>query len=293
MRLFKQLLLIMLLVASPLGQAKPLVLGQISDRPGKDLDELRPMVDYAAAHLTSLGISSGEVRLFDSAEALIAAMQAGEVDWVTETPYTAARLVREAGARPLLRKWKRGQQYYQTLIYTHADSAIREIGDLAGKRIAFEHPESFSSYFVPRLILEQAGLQLTALETIGQAPDTDRVGYLFSRNEKNNALWVHKSLVSAGALNNSDWENPKRVPDALRQDLRIIYRSVQYPRAMELVSPGLALELADGLRKLLLGMAGSGATDILARYEHTTGFAPLQPGDLQLLHDIYENSRSW
>ncbi|UTW10672.1 phosphate/phosphite/phosphonate ABC transporter substrate-binding protein [Marinobacterium rhizophilum] len=285
-------LLLGLLLSLP-AQSRVLVLGQVSERPDKDYEQLRPMVEHAAAQLSSLGVSGGDVRLYLESGELVAAMRRGEVDWVTETAYTAARLVHEAGARPLLRKWKRGQRDYQGIIYTRADSPVHGLNDLAGQTIAFEDADSFSSYYLPRMLLEQQGLQLRPMESLQQSAEPGLVSYIFSRTEENNALWVHKSLSAAGALNNNDWDNPTRVPPGLRSDLRIIYRSASYPRALELVSAGLEPALATALRHLLLSMTPETSAELLARYEQTTGFEPILPDDMQLLNDIYESSRTW
>jgi phosphonate transport system substrate-binding protein len=274
-------------------EARVLVLGQVSDRPGKDYEQLRPMADYAAQQLAPLGISSAEVRLFPQAADLVAAMRRGEVDWVTETPFTAARLVHEAGARLLLRKWKRGQREYQSIIYTRLGSSVRSLDDLVGQTITFEHADSFSSYYLPRRLLEQRGMVLSPMKDLQQLPVPGRVSYMFSRNERNNALWVHKSLIVAGALSSSDWNDPARVPPALRDELRIIFRSPSYPRALELVSAGLAPELVAALRDLLLRMTPANAPELMAAYEKTTGFEPILPDDLSLLNDIYRSSRAW
>jgi phosphonate transport system substrate-binding protein len=274
-------------------EARVLVLGQVSDRPGKDYEQLRPMADYAAQQLAPLGISSAEVRLFPQAADLVAAMRRGEVDWVTETPFTAARLVHEAGARLLLRKWKRGQREYQSIIYTRLGSSVRSLDDLVGQTITFEHADSFSSYYLPRRLLEQRGMVLSPMKDLQQLPVPGRVSYMFSRNERNNALWVHKSLIVAGALSSSDWNDPARVPPALRDELRIIFRSPSYPRALELVSAGLAPELVAALRDLLLHMTPANAPELMAAYEKTTGFEPILPDDLPLLNDIYRSSRTW
>jgi len=286
-------LLLLLLGLSFTVQARVLVLGQVSERTEKDYAQLRPMVEYAAQQLQGLGISAGEVKLYPAAEELVAAMRRGEVDWVTETPFTAARLMHEAGARPLLRKWKRGQREYQSIIYTRADSPVRELDDLVGQTIAFEHADSFSSYYLPRRMLEQRGIRLQAMESLQQSPVEGQVSYIFSRNERNNTLWVHKALVVAGALNTADWSNPARVPPSLRPELRIIYRSPSYPRALELVSEGLEPALATALQSLLLGMTPENSPDLLARYEQTTGFEPILLDDMQLLNDIYRSYLAW
>ncbi|MBV1789274.1 phosphate/phosphite/phosphonate ABC transporter substrate-binding protein [Marinobacterium sp. D7] len=266
--------------------AQPLVLAQVSERPKKDYAELRPMASYVADRLGEFGFDGVEVKLFRSADELIEAVRAGEVHWVTETPYTTARLVQETGSQALVKKWKNGQRQYQTLIYTRDDSGIRELHDLVGRRFAFEHPYSFSSYYLPKRILERAGLALTPLESSGDTPPDGGVGYLFSRNEKNNALWVDKAIVAAGALNDGDWNNPDRVPPSVRQRLRIIYRSPFYPRAFETVTPALSADAAHRLKQLLLDLDHASHGALMSRYENTEAFAPIEPSDLQLLHDM-------
>lgn len=274
-------------------QAQELVLAQLSDRPKKDLKQLRPMVNYVAAQLASVGITSGKVKLYSDLEQLISAFKSGEVHWITETPFTAATLVHEAGAIPLVLKWKSGQQRYQTIIYTRKDSSLKQASDLLGQRLAFEHKHSFSSYFLPRLLLEKTNYELFSLPHTQAEKRAGVINYLFSRNEKNNLHWVHKGIVEAGALNNGDWDNPKRVPPDLKADLRIIYRSDYYPRALELVSPKLKPEVLSALKTLLLSMNEHTHPELLARYEKTTGFEKLPPELPKLLDEIYSYQKSF
>lgn len=290
--LIRMICLSSLLISSHLA-AETLVLAQLSDRPKKDFKQLRPMAKYVAKQLGHVGITRAEVRLFSELDELVDAVKSGEVHWVTETPYSAAVLVHEADATPLLMKWKSRQQRYQTLIYTHKDSGLKTLSDLTGKRIAFEHNNSFSSYYLPRLVLEMQELNLKKIDGLNAERQSDKINYLFSRNEKNNLLWVHKRLVEAGALNDGDWQNQGRVPDALKADLRIIYRSAPYPRALELVSATLAPERAEALKNLLLSMTPSTHGKLLSRYEKTSGFEALNDDVPKLLAEIYNNSRNW
>ncbi|MDF2182441.1 phosphate/phosphite/phosphonate ABC transporter substrate-binding protein [Neptuniibacter sp. CAU 1671] len=282
----------LLLLAAP-AVADSLVLAQLSDQPKKDYKQLRPMVKYVAEQLHPYGITDGEVMLFSTRQALIEAVRAGQVHWITETPLTAAYLIHEANARPLLTKWKNGQQSYQTLIFSHRDSNVKTINDLSGKRIAFEHPDSFSSYYLPRMILEQAGMQLQLLDSFNAPVETGKVGYRFSRNETNNALWVRAGLVEAGALNDGDWQNSSRVPDDLKSEMRIIYRSKTYPRSLEMVSDSLNEERATALKQTLLNLNNSNQAALLHRYEKSTGFSEPQADLQELLREIYHNSRRW
>lgn len=290
--LIRMICLSTLLITSHVA-AETLVLAQLSDRPKKDFKQLRPMAKHVAKHLGHVGITRAEVRLFSELDELVEAVKNGDVHWVTETPYSAAVLVHEADAVPLVMKWKSRQQRYQTLIYTHKDSGLKSLGDLSGKRIAFEHNNSFSSYYLPRLILEKQGQSLNQINGLNAERDSSKVNYLFSRNEKNNLLWVHKKLVEAGALNDGDWHNPGRVPDALKSELRIIYRSEPYPRALELVSGKLSAERAAALKDLLLSMTPDSHGKLLSRYEKTSGFEALNDDVPKLLTEIYNNSRNW
>lgn len=273
--------------------SQTLVIAQLSDRPKKDLKQLRPMVEYAAEALSTVGITRGRVELFEDIEELVQAVEAGDVHWVTETPYSAAVLVHEAGAIPLLMKWKSRQQRYQTFIYTHKDSGISSLGDLIGRRVAFEHDASFSSYFLPRMVMEKEGYSFNAIDSTRAELATGKINYTFSRNEKNNLLWVHKQLVEAGALNNGDWENPKRVPESLKSDLRIIYRTDLYPRALELVSPQLDPTVQNALKEFLLGLDYEDDHDVMKRYEKTTGFEEPVAELPGLLQEIYSYRKAF
>ncbi len=273
--------------------AEALVLGQVSDRPKKDFKQLLPMARYMAGKLQQHGFSSARVQLYDTAEALIAAVKQGEVHWVSETPYTSARLIQETASRPLVKKWKNHQRRYQTLIYTLQRREILTLQELAGRRIAFEHPDSFSSYFLPRRILETAGLQLVELKHPNDPVPEGKVGYLFSRNEKNNALWVDKEIVAAGSLNNGDWADPDRVTPDMHKRFRVIHRSDFYPRAFELATPELSPEAAATLQNELLALTPEADEDLLARYEQTGGFSTVEEADLLFLKGLVDwGSRS-
>lgn len=194
-------------------KAQTLVIAQITERPKKDFKELRPMVKYMAEQLKDVGITDGEVRLFSTVEDLVAAVKHGEVHWITETSFTAAKLIHEAGAKLIATKWKNGQQSYSSILYASAQRNIESVNDLVGTTIAFENPESFSGYFLPRLYLENQGLLLEQLNSVRQKPAANKVGFVFRHNEKNNVLWVDKGLVAAGAINNGDWNNQERLPE--------------------------------------------------------------------------------
>lgn len=281
------LLILISLFTAPHLFAETLVIAQLSDRPKKDFKQLRPMVEHVADALSDYGITGGRVELFSDIDNLIEAVKDGSVHWVTETPYAAARLVYEADATPLLIKWKSNQKRYQTYIYTRKESTINTLENLVGQRIAFEHQNSFSSYFVPRMIFADQQLPVSKAIQFDSELNADAINYMFSRNEKNNVLWVHKGLVNAGTLNSGDWENPKRVPSSLKEDLKIIFKSKPFPRAMELVSPKLSPTLQSALKATLLNLDPDKDAKLLKRYEKTSGFEEIDQQSLHFLKGVY------
>lgn len=285
-------LILMLNLAAPMS-AQTLIIAQITERPKKDFKELRPMVNFMAQKLSNLGIDRGEVRLFSNIEDLISAVKRGEVHWITETSFTAARLINESNARLIATKWKQNQRNYSSIIFTRKGNQIKSVKDLVGKVIAFESPESFSSYFVPRRYLESQGLKMQHLKSVRDSPDPDKVGFVFSLNEKNNALWVDKGLVVAGVLNNGDWNNEARVPPTIKSSLAIIYRSQLYPRALEIIGPGLDDKIAEALKTQLLEMNNLEDKSVLYRYEKSTGFSEITNDIHQKLDEVYQNSLKW
>lgn len=276
-----------LLAAAPV-MAATLVLAQISDRPKKDFRQLRPMAEHIVPALAPFGFDRAEVQVFPDLPELEAAIRAGQVHWISETPLTAARLYQQDLVVPLARKWKRQQYAYQSLIYVPASSPIQQLTDLRGRVIAFEHANSFSSYFLPLAALRHAGLTLTALARPTDPVPPDRVGYVFSRNERNNLLWVAKGLVAAGALNDGDWHTPGRLPAPLLAEMRVIHRSPAYPRAFELATHNLAPPARAALQQALLALDPARDRDraVLHRYEHSSRITPLESGDLALLEQL-------
>ena len=248
-----------------------LVLGTASDDPKKHYGYLKPMADYLAARLRDLGIREGKVLMARDAKALARLVKNGEVDWITETPFSAVICQDQGGAEVMLRKWKKGVRKYHTVFFTRKDTGIRTLQDLKGKRIAFEDPDSTSAYLIPASILLDAGLKLVRLDSPRDAPAEDGVSYLFAGEEINQAIWVHKGLVDAAAFNNLDWKND--LPQRVREDLIIFHEDTPLPRAVELARSDLDTRIKQRIKQLLLAAENDPeAKAVLAAYHATKRF---------------------
>ncbi|MGN6735579.1 MAG: PhnD/SsuA/transferrin family substrate-binding protein [Candidatus Binatia bacterium] len=52
---------------------------------------------------------------------------------------------------------------YHALIFTRNNGATKRLKDLQGKMIAFEHPESTSDYFLPKMLFSKKLVQMNRL----------------------------------------------------------------------------------------------------------------------------------
>ena len=210
------------------------------------------------------------------AQQMTSYLRRGRVDWVTETAGTAMQLQKRAGAKPLLLTERGGVSRYHSVFFARKDSGIDSLADLKGRSIAFQSTASTSSYIVPASTLVEHGLHMEILLSPMDRPTPDSVGYVFARSELNIAAWVHKRLVDAGVFSSLDWEDDRRMPAAFRSDMKVIYQTPDYPRALEMVRGDLDPKVEARLREVLLQAANDpDAREAMALFFRTTRFMPV------------------
>jgi phosphonate transport system substrate-binding protein len=267
-----------------------LVIGKVSNNPRKHYRYLKPMVDYAVTHMKDLGIEKGEVLMARDDEQMIQFLRRGRVDWVTETAYSALLYEYHDAAEILLRKWKKDSDEYHTVFFTQKDSSIQSLSDLKGKVIALEHAGSTTAFFEPLLCLLNEGIHFQRLPSFKDRPAENRVGYVFSHQEINSSVWVHKGLVDAGAFNNQDWNKSDHMYRNMRNDMVIFHRSQPIPRAFELVSAGLDAEVRERLKSVLLNAhLDNKAQKALRAYQMTRQFDELDDRNLTRMKELHES----
>ncbi len=292
---FVRVLLLLTVMAMPVmaapvpGSDDPhvLVLGRISDDPKAHYAQLKPLLDYVVAHMRDVGITGGRILMARDARQMSSYLRRGRVDWVTETSGTGMELARRGGAEPFLLTERGGASAYHTIIFARADSGLTSVADLRGHALALQGVGSTSAYLVPASMALEAGLPMELLLSPQDRPDADSVGYVFARSELNIAAWVDKGMVDAGALSNLDWDNPRRMPESFRRNMRVLARSDDYPRAVEMVRSGLPVEVRARLHEVLLDAARDPqASDALRRFFGTTRFLDLDAESLRALERV-------
>jgi len=237
--------------------------------------------------MSELGIERSQVIIARSVEQMVSYLRQGKVDWVTETLGTGLRLQQLTGASVIARRWKGGAETYQSLVIVRKDNQIDALSDLKGKTIAFERNNSTTGFLIPASAIVHEQLPLTLMASPLERPPANIVGYFFSNEEINTSSWVHKGIVDAGCISSSDWTNPRAVPEEYKSDLRVIYRSPDLPRTLELVRPSLPDEHQRKLLEVLLladsSLAGQTA---MKAFANTTKFELFDPPQWPALDQI-------
>lgn len=268
---------------APLGiDENVLVLGRISDDPKAHYEQLKPLLDYVVPRMRDVGIKEGRILMARDAQQMTSYLRRGRVDWVTETTGTGMQLQKRAGARPLLLTERGGVSRYHSVFFVRKGSGIDSLADLQGRSIAFQSTASTSAYIVPVATLLDQGLSLEILLSPMDRPTPESVGYVFARSELNIAAWVHKRLVDAGVFSSLDWDDARRMPPAFRQDMKAIYQTPDYPRALEMVRGNLDPKVEARLREVLLQAADDpDAREALTLFFRTTRFMPVDAASQQ------------
>ncbi len=226
-----------------------IVLGRVSNNPRKHYAALDALGRYIARQSDIFG--RHETLLARDNEELIAFMRAGRIDLVSETPFSALLYEQMAGASILLRQWKDGCSTYRTHFFTRKDADIQELGDLAGRLIAFEDPGSTSGYFVPKATIAAHGMPL---ESANHAVQDDSVRYLFAESEVNAVAWVARGKADAGVVSDINWNDDSRAPPGLKKELRLFHTTPEIVRSVMVAGPRLSETERQDVTAILLAM---------------------------------------
>lgn len=228
---------------------KTFTLGRVSTNLDEAMPSLTAMSEYLNKQFAADGISVREI-VVPSADEMVALLRSGEVDLVSETPLAALAFEDKAGAKIILREWKKGVAQYSSLLVVGAGRGIAALDDLKGKVVAFEDESSTSGFLVPLAVMRGAGLTVMELEDRKANPPADVVGYVFAGHEINVASLVARRIVDAGAISSLNWNDPTEVPPGIRERLEIIYTGDPVMRSVVLVRDGLP----EAMEKRLFGL---------------------------------------
>ena len=251
-------------------------MSDISGNPANKIEAYQPLADYLAADLADFGIKQGGVVVASDISTMIDHLKTGQVDLYFDSPYPAVTVYEEAGAHPLLRRWKKGVAEYHTVIAAGKDTGITDPSGLLGQVIAFDDLVSTSGYLLPKGHLTSLGYALAETPSASGAIAADEIGYVFAGGEENVLAWVLDGRTAGGAFKSGDFD--ELAPD-VRDQLVVISETPAVPRHIALARPGMEEGLEMRITELLLGLHETPEGQaVLDTFERTKKFDALPEG---------------
>jgi phosphonate transport system substrate-binding protein len=243
-----------------------LVLGVHPFKPATKLTEaFTPLANY-------LGEKLGQpvtLRIARDYQAQIDAAGRGEIDIAFLGPTSYVKLREVYGERPLLARQQIGASpVFHGKIFVRADSPVRTLPELAGKRFAFGEPHSTMSHLVPRYMLWQAGITVDKLAS-----------HKFVGDHVNVALGVLAGEFDAGAVKEDVYFNYEP------RGLRAIATSAPISDHVFVASRKLPEAQVQRLRDIMHGMHHDprGRAVLQAMTAGVTALVPVQDSDYDSL----------
>ena len=194
-----------------------------------------------------------DVSVPTSYTAVIEAMGAGQVDvaWLATFAYVLAH--DKYGTDVILTTIRQGSKTYRSQIITRADSGIRSIADLRGKKFAFVDSASASGFLYPVALLAKNNMDYkTAFAETVNAGGHDKV-VIAVYNRQVDAGATFGNSIETGAATDARTLVASTIPDVMEQVVSIAVTdlipndTVSVRRGLD---PALSQRIKSGLLKL-------------------------------------------
>ena len=273
----------------PPSAERTIVLADISDNPQKKIRRFQPMANYLAAN--SDRFDRGKVKIAPDMDTMIAWLKSGEVDIYIDSPYPAMLAMNSAGAKPILRRWKKGSAEYYSLIFTMNDRNITSLSDLKGKTIAFEDPLSTTGYMLPLSKLVELGLNpIEKTQSNTRVPD-NALGYIFSYEDENSIEWLLSGKVAAAAMDN---HNYNKLSTEIKDKTTILMETEKVARNLVMVRGDMPPEQIEAISSVLLAMDKTDeGKAVLEKFSDTTKFEQFPSAEnLNRIQELYQKTQN-
>jgi phosphonate transport system substrate-binding protein len=267
MRLLTKLLVavavLLLLPATPASpQQAPLAFGVLNQQsPALTAERWNPILHYA----TSVSGIPLQLKMGRTVQETNAMMVRGEFDFVF-TNHNFQSEYDSLGFKVIAR-WA-GEPIH-TVIAVPADSPIRHLHELDGKRVSFPSTDAFVGYAVPLVALKRAGV---------------RVEQTFGGNQEGTLAQVKAKRVEAGAVNSRFLTQYVERENA---QFREIYVSEGFPDLAVIAHPRVPAATVERVRRALLGMGGDPAAAAILAAAKSKGFDPAGERDYDSVRRVY------
>lgn len=215
---------------------------------------------------------------------VVEALRVNKLDIAFLTPASYVLAKNEADVKVLLKSERQGSPYYFAAIITRADSGIRTLEDLRGKRFALGDPLSTSANVFPRKMFRERGID----------PVRDFKQILYSGGHDATVLAVLNGKVDAGATyanspDNSDtaWMRYLKDP-ADQKKIHAIAFSEPIPADNLVINKNLDDRLAKKIEAAFLNLSrDSKGQQMLRDLYQIDGFVPATDKDYDSVREAF------
>ena len=244
------------------GQPAPLAFGVLNQQsPSLTAERWNPILHYVST-LSGVPLQLKMGRTVQETDMM---MGRGEFDFV----FTNHNFQSDFEAVPfkVIARW--AGEPIRAVIAVPADSPIKDLRHLEGRRVSFPSTDAFVAYAVPLVALKRAGV---------------RVEEVFGGNQEGTLAQLKAKRVEAAAVNSRFL-----VQYAQREQMKFreIFVSEGYPDLAVIAHPRVPANTVERVRKALLGLASDPAAAPVLAAAKFKGFEPATDRDYDGVRHIY------
>ncbi len=256
------LALVTLLAWNVGAQDRPLTFGVLNQQSASlTAERWNPILHYVS---TTSGIPL-QLRMGPTVEDTDAMMGRGEFDFVFTNHNFQSEF--EGVGYKVIARWS--GEPIRGVIAVPTDSPIRELRQLAGRRVAFPSRDAFAAYAVPLLALKRAGVTMQEV---------------LAANQEGALAQLKARRVDAAAVN-SRFLAQYEEREAVR--FRTIFVSEAYPDLAVIAHPRLPAAVVERIRNALIGMKSDPAAAPVLALARSQGFDPATDREYDGVRRVY------
>ncbi len=226
------------------ANTKPFVIAKVDHTPSRAIRRFMPLASYLGLQLRDQGFTGGQVVVVTDHKQLAKRMKQGSIHLFMGSGYATMLATTDHTFTPIAIGKKKGRWLYQSLIVVREDTGILTLAELAGKTMAAEDRFSTSTFILPRIMLERAGLKVVAADALTIPPDAVRIK--FAKEELSVLWWMTRKGLEGGFFADTDFAKIKNPVG-----LRVLQRSVKIPRVIVSVRTDLGSKLSAAIGRIL------------------------------------------
>jgi phosphonate transport system substrate-binding protein len=256
------LVTLMLLAGSAGAQQAPLAFGVLNQQsPALTAERWNPILHY-------VGAASGvplQLKMGRTVQDTDAMMGRGEFDFIFTNHNFQSEF--DSIGYKVIARW--AGEPIRAVIAVPADSPIRQLHELEGKRVSFPSTDAFVAYAVPLVALKRAGV---------------RVEQMFGGNQEGTLAQLKAKRVEAGAVNSrflAQYAEREHV------QFREIYVSEGFPDLAVIAHPRVPAPTVERVRRALLEMSSDPAAAPVLAQAKFKGFEAAVERDYDGVRRVY------